>query len=129
VLNNTMSLGMYVEVLPIHFLAVQGGIGLDDVHTRFWWAQVAALPINGPFSPAIGIGVSGNFGLDYRHRDWLLPGVADYYLARINPYAHVGLVLVTRVGFTAAFEINAVITGDPTFPVAPRAGFRLGLLL
>jgi len=127
-LNNATSLGLYVEILPVHFLSVQGGIGAGDLHTRFWWAQVAAIPIDGPLSPTVGLGVAGNFGLDYHYGDSLYPGFGDYYLARINPFAHAGVVLVTRFGFTGAFEFSAIVTGDPTFPVAPRAGFRLGLL-
>jgi hypothetical protein len=127
--GNALSAGVYFEGLPVRFLAVEGGLGLGDVHTFFWWLQAAVLPLDMPLSPAVGVGVLGTMGLDFHYQSSSHRGNLEYYMNRVNPYIHAGVVLVTRPGFTAAFDINGVITGDPSFPLAPWVGLRLGFLL
>jgi len=128
--GNALSAGMYFEGLPLPFLAVQGGLGLGDVHTFFWWLQAAVLPLDLPLTPSVGFGVLGTMGLDFHYQRSTLRGQSiDYYLNRVNPYVHVGLVLVTFSGFTASFDLNGVFTGDPGFPLAPWVGIRLGFLI
>lgn len=127
--GNALSAGVYFEGLPVRFLAVEGGLGLGDVHTFFWWLQAAVLPLDMPLSPSVGVGVLGTMGLDFHYQSSTYHGGLEYYLNRVNPYIHAGLVLVTRPGFTAAFDLNGVFTGDPSFPLAPWVGLRLGFLL
>lgn len=128
--GNALSAGMYFEGLPVQYLSIQGGLGLGDVHTFFWWVQASVLPLDLPLTPSVGMGVLGTMGLDFHYQRSTLRGDSiDYYLNRVNPYVHVGLVLVTFSGFTASFDINGVFTGDPGFPLAPWIGVRLGLLI
>ncbi len=127
--GNALSAGVYFEGLPVRYLAVEGGLGLGDVHTFFWWLQAAVLPLDMPLSPAVGVGVLGTMGLDFHYQSSSYRGSLEYYMNRVNPYIHAGVVLVTRPGFTAAFDINGVFTGDPSFPFAPWVGLRLGFLL
>ena len=127
--GNALSVGFYVEVEPIPYLDFQAGLGLGDLHTLFWWVQGAVLPLDMPISPSIGVGMLGTMGLDFHIEAYMPRGVVEYYMNRVNPYVHVGVVLVTRPGFTGAFELNGIFTGDPTFPIAPWIGVRLGFLI
>lgn len=127
--GNALSVGFYVEVEPIPYLDFQAGLGLGDLHTLFWWVQGAVLPLDMPISPSIGVGLLGTMGLDFHIEAYMPRGTVEYYMNRVNPYVHVGVVLVTRPGFTGAFELNGIFTGDPTFPIAPWIGVRLGFLI
>jgi len=127
--GNALSVGFYVEVEPIPYLDFQGGLGLGDLHTLFWWVQGAVLPLDMAISPSVGVGVLGTMGLDFHVEAYMPRGMVDYYMNRVNPYVHVGVVLVTRPGFSGAFELNGIFTGDPTFPIAPWVGVRFGFLI
>jgi len=126
--SNARSVGLYMEILPVRFLAVEAGLGLGNLHTNFWWLQAAILPIDSPISPAVGIGLLGNGGLNFRANPvpW---NDAEYHLNRVTPYVHVGAVLVTRRGFTLGFDFNGIITFDPSLPLVPWAGVKVGLML
>ena len=126
--GNALSVGMYVHYEPIPYVDLQGGLGLGDVHTFFWWFQASVLPLDIPISPSVGAGVLGTMGLDFHYRAYVPRGAVDYYMNRLSPYVHVGVLLVTRLGFTAAFDLNGVFTGDPSFPMAPWMGVRLGFM-
>jgi len=127
--GNALSVGFYVEVEPIPYLDFQAGLGLGDLHTLFWWVQGAVLPLDMPISPSVGVGLLGTMGLDFHIEAYMPRGTVEYYMNRVNPYVHVGAVLVTRPGFSAAFELNGIFTGDPTFPIAPWVGVRFGFLI
>ncbi len=124
--GNALSLGMHVDVYPVPFLSVEAGIGLGDTHTYFWWGHVAAVPLNKTLSPSVGVGALGTIGLDFHYQAFLPGGDVDYYLNQVNPYVHLGVVVMSKMGFTGAFDLNLVITGDPNRPVFPWPGFRLG---
>ena len=127
--GNAHTVGAYVDGRPLRFLSIQGGLGAGDGHTMFWWLQAALVPMKGPISVSLGAGLLGNAGLDFHYRARLPAGILEYYLPRLNPYVHLGVEFVTRLGFSFGFDLNGLFTFDSSVPFAPVAGLRLGVLL
>ncbi|MCK6526749.1 tetratricopeptide repeat protein [Myxococcota bacterium] len=120
------TVGLFAEVLPLPFLAGEVGWGFGIGRIQSWWAEVKLVPAPGAWSPFVGAGVLGLFGvvkdIDYE----ALGPAGEALLSReLHAYATAGLMLMTRKGFSCQFAVGFAWTGVLEYPVFVMPGYRM----
>ncbi len=126
-----MTFGLYLELMPVEFVAVTGGWGAFTVVNQTWFVEARALPVRGLWTPYVGFGWGGELVSPASTADGGNPGSLLWRdpedpLRRTYPYLKAGAMRVQGNGFSVQVGVLLLFDGPQHIPVVPWPDIRVG---
>lgn len=123
--------GLYVEAMPVQYVAITGGWGWFFMVNQTFWGEVKAMPVRGEWTPVFGAGVAGEVVSQASTADDGAPGprlwrAEEDPLGRAYPFIRLGAMRMHETGVTLQLSLLIAFDGPGHVPLIPWPDVRVG---